>query len=220
MKHSLYGEQELIKYLEWPMESLGIFLDSTVLEKKVLSIPNFLSIHYAISKHKQLSLWGITEHDFYRDRLISKPWANFEVGADEALFKEAQERISKFDEFGSGLLRFTKSGQFIDRYRGVHRESMWTLDFSYTSQFENELRAVMDLPLGDVGRELDWMTMEFSAPEQLDMVHPYLHLCARNPRYKFHHFSSFRGVVSLSGSAQLREELEHAIDYLEGVINE
>ena len=220
MTPSLYGEKDLIDYLQWPMKSLGIFLTPRVVDRKSISEENFFSIHYAFSQHKQLSLWGITEHSFYRGRLMSKPRSNDKSEVDEYIVGQVQSHLSTSEDFGSGLFRFTTGGELIDHHRGVHRESMWTLDFSYTSQFENELRGVLDLPLGNVSREFDWMTLEFSAPDTLDMVHPYLHLSARNPRYKFHHYGPFHGIVTVSGNGNLREDLEHAVDYLEGVITE
>lgn len=70
-------------------------------------------------------------------------------------------------------------------------------------------------------RDASWMTLEFSAPVDLDMFRTYLHLCARNPGYKFHHYDSHSGVIFLSGEERkIREDLQHAVDYLEGVINE
>lgn len=40
-----------------------------------------------------------------------------------------------------------------------HNTGHWTIDGSHTSQFENHLRAVVDLPLGDPGRRDRWTVM-------------------------------------------------------------
>jgi 5-(carboxyamino)imidazole ribonucleotide synthase len=40
-----------------------------------------------------------------------------------------------------------------------HNTGHWTLDGSHTSQFENHLRAVVDLPLGDPGAREPWTVM-------------------------------------------------------------
>lgn len=61
-----------------------------------------------------------------------------------------------------------------------------------------------------------------------DMYRPYLHLMARNPRLKFHHYrKEVRpgrkiGHVTLLGEdlVELMQEIDHAIDYLSGAIDE
>ena len=40
-----------------------------------------------------------------------------------------------------------------------HNTGHWTIDGAHTSQFENHLRAVLDLPLGDPGRAGSWTVM-------------------------------------------------------------
>jgi 5-(carboxyamino)imidazole ribonucleotide synthase len=105
----------------------------------------------------------------------------------------------------------------------------WTLEGSRTSQFEQHLRAILDLPLGDTS-----MTDEFSVmgnilgKEKTNMYRPYLHLMARNPSLKFHMYSKEVrpgrkiGHVNIIGKdlMHLRSEIEHAIDYMSGEIDE
>ena len=40
-----------------------------------------------------------------------------------------------------------------------HNTGHWTIDGAHTSQFENHLRAVLDLPLGDPERREPWTVM-------------------------------------------------------------
>ena len=182
----------------------------------------YLSIHFARSEHGQRAMWPIVSHSKYRGRLLTTPANALNGELREKVISRIQEILNTLSWHGSGLARFDDSGEFIDVVRGCQRESMWTLDTSITSQFENEVRSSFNLPLGDVSmRDVSWMTLEFSAPVELDMFRPYLHLCARNPGYKFHHYDAHRGVIFLSGKErEIREDLEHAVDYLEGVINE
>ncbi|NDC13533.1 MAG: hypothetical protein EBZ85_05330, partial [Actinobacteria bacterium] len=98
MTPSLYGEKDLIDYLQWPMKSLGIFLTTRVVDKKSISEENFFSIHYSFSQHKQLSLWGITEHSFYRGRLMSMPRNNDKAEADEYIVGQVQSQLSRSEE--------------------------------------------------------------------------------------------------------------------------
>ena len=218
----IFASEDLIGYLNWPLLSLGLHAETNISHAPDISKDSYLSINFARSQQGQRAIWPIVEHTFFRDRLKSSLATSLSEEISHRVLKQTQEIINTLTWNGSGITRFTVTGELIDITRGVQRESMWSLDHSTTSAFENAVRAVFDLPLGDVtSRDGSWMTLEFSAPHELDMFRPYLHLCARNPRYKFHHFDSHRGVVSLSGKAlNLQEDLEHAVEYLEGVIDE
>ena len=66
--------------------------------------------------------------------------------------------------------------------------------------------------------------------EKTDMYRPYLHLMARTPGLKFHHYRKEAkpgrklGHVTLLGDGdhlvELIQEVDHAIDYLSGAIDE
>ena len=43
-----------------------------------------------------------------------------------------------------------------------HNTGHWTIDGAHTSQFENHLRAVLDLPLGDPSARTPWTVMSKS----------------------------------------------------------
>jgi 5-(carboxyamino)imidazole ribonucleotide synthase len=105
----------------------------------------------------------------------------------------------------------------------------WTIDGSRTSQFEQHLRAILDLPLGDPTITSDYVVMgNIVGSGKTDMYRPYLHLMARNPSLKFHMYAKqvLPGVeighVNAMGNdlAELRSEIEHAIDYISGEIDE
>ena len=116
---------------------------------------------------------------------------------------------------------FDESGRFLNEFPGLTRESLWTLEFAYTSHFENALRAAHDLPLGSVDLiKGPWYLLEFQAPSHLDMFKPYLHLFAHDPRYRIMKLSEFTGFVALAGDGDLISSAEHAVDYLEGIIDE
>jgi 5-(carboxyamino)imidazole ribonucleotide synthase len=64
--------------------------------------------------------------------------------------------------------------------------------------------------------------------EKTDMYRPYLHLMARNPDLKFHHYKKEVrkgrkiGHVTAVGEnlLQLTHDVQHARDYMSGVIDE
>ena len=105
----------------------------------------------------------------------------------------------------------------------------WSIDASRTSQFEQHLRAILDLPLGDPSMTNDYAVMgNIVGKNKTDMYRPYLHLMARNPSLKFHMYSKQVrpglevGHINAFGKdlAELQSEIEHAVDYMSGEIDE
>ena len=110
-----------------------------------------------------------------------------------------------------------------------HNSGHWTIDGSRTSQFEQHLRAILDLPLGDPAMTAGFAVMaNILGGEKTDMYRPYLHLMARNPQLKFHQYKKEVrkgrkiGHVTAVGEnlLELTEIAEHARDYMSGVIDE
>ena len=110
-----------------------------------------------------------------------------------------------------------------------HNSGHWTIEGARTSQFEQHLRAVLDLPLGDPTMTAPFAVMgNILGGEKTDMYRPYLHLMARNPGLKFHQYrKEVRkgrkiGHVTVVGEnlLELTEVAEHARDYMSGEIDE
>jgi 5-(carboxyamino)imidazole ribonucleotide synthase len=110
-----------------------------------------------------------------------------------------------------------------------HNSGHWTIDGSVTSQFEQHLRAILDLPLGDTSMTSKYAVMgNVLGGDKQDMYRPYLHLLARSPKLKIHQYRKEVkpgrkiGHVTLLGEnlVELTTEVQHAIDYMSGVIDE
>lgn len=110
-----------------------------------------------------------------------------------------------------------------------HNSGHWTIDGAVTSQFENHLRAVLDLPLGDPRARAPWTVMvNVLGGDYPDMYHPYLHVMARDPGVKVHMYGKDVkpgrkvGHVTVCGDDldDVRERARHAADYLRGDITE
>ena len=110
-----------------------------------------------------------------------------------------------------------------------HNSGHWTIDGSRTSQFEQHLRAILDLPLGDPAMTAGYAVMaNILGGEKTDMYRPYLHLMARNPQLKLHQYKKEVrkgrkiGHVTAVGEnlLELTEIAEHARDYMSGEIDE
>ena len=105
----------------------------------------------------------------------------------------------------------------------------WSIEGSRTSQFEQHLRAILDLPLGDPTMLNDYAVMgNIVGKNKTDMYRPYLHLMARNPSLKFHMYSKEvqpgREVGHINALGldllELKDEIQHALDYMSGDVDE
>jgi 5-(carboxyamino)imidazole ribonucleotide synthase len=110
-----------------------------------------------------------------------------------------------------------------------HNSGHWTIDGAVTSQFENHLRAVLDLPLGDPRARARWTVMvNVLGGDYPDMYHAYLHVMARDPGVKVHMYGKEVkpgrkvGHVTVCGDDldDVRERANHAAAYLRGSITE
>ncbi|MBT9257935.1 5-(carboxyamino)imidazole ribonucleotide synthase [Phycicoccus sp. MAQZ13P-2] len=110
-----------------------------------------------------------------------------------------------------------------------HNSGHWSMDGAVTGQFEQHLRAVLDLPLGSPRPRSPWTVMANVLGGDYPELYPaYRHVMARDPDAKVHLYG--KGVrpgrkighVNVSGDdlADLRERAGHAADYLQGVVTE
>jgi 5-(carboxyamino)imidazole ribonucleotide synthase len=110
-----------------------------------------------------------------------------------------------------------------------HNSGHWSIDGAVTSQFEQHLRAVLDLPLGDTSARAPWTVMGNVLGGDHPQLYPtYRHLLARDPGLKIHLYG--KGVrpgrkighVNVSGADldDLRARASHASDFLQGVITQ
>jgi 5-(carboxyamino)imidazole ribonucleotide synthase len=110
-----------------------------------------------------------------------------------------------------------------------HNSGHWSIEGAVTSQFEQHLRAILDLPLGSPEMNHKYAVMgNVLGGDKTDMYRPYLHLMARNPHLHFHQYKKEVrkgrkiGHVTACGDdlLHLTQEVQHARDYMSGVIDE
>ncbi|WP_226344368.1 5-(carboxyamino)imidazole ribonucleotide synthase [Agilicoccus flavus] len=110
-----------------------------------------------------------------------------------------------------------------------HNSGHWSIDGAVTSQFEQHLRAVLDLPLGSTTPRARWTVMgNVLGGEYPELYGTYKHLLARDPGLKMHLYG--KGVrpgrkighVNVCGDdlGDLRARAAHACDYLRGTVTE
>ncbi len=113
-----------------------------------------------------------------------------------------------------------------------HNTGHWSIDGAVTSQFENHLRAVLDLPLGSPAARAPYTVMVNvlgGDPEiTADMHRGLLHCMARDPGLRVHFYGKSVqpgrkiGHVTAYGDdlEETRERARHAAAYLTGTIDE
>lgn len=110
-----------------------------------------------------------------------------------------------------------------------HNSGHWSMDGAVTGQFEQHLRAVLDLPLGSPRPREPWTVMaNVLGGDYPDLYPTYRHIMARDPEARVHLYG--KGVrpgrkighVNVSGTDldDLRERAGHAADYIRGVVTE
>ena len=110
-----------------------------------------------------------------------------------------------------------------------HNSGHWSIEGAVTSQFENHLRAVLDLPLGSPAlRAPNAVMVNVLGGDIPDLYAAYKHILARDPHLKVHLYGKEVrpgrkiGHVTLLGERvdDLLERGRHAADYITGTIDE
>jgi 5-(carboxyamino)imidazole ribonucleotide synthase len=108
-----------------------------------------------------------------------------------------------------------------------HNTGHWTIDGAVTSQFENHLRAVLDLPLGDPIARAPWTVMVNILGGSAPTLHDgYPHVLARDPAVRVHLYGKEVrpgrkvGHVTAYGSDldAVRERARHAAHWFQGTL--
>lgn len=110
-----------------------------------------------------------------------------------------------------------------------HNSGHWGIEGAVTSQFENHLRAVLDLPLGSPAMHAPFAVMvNILGGDVGNLQSAYRHVLARDPGLKVHLYGKQvrpgRKVGHVTVVGHDYEELlargRHAADYFSGVVNE
>jgi 5-(carboxyamino)imidazole ribonucleotide synthase len=107
-----------------------------------------------------------------------------------------------------------------------HNTGHWSIDGAVTSQFENHLRAVLDLPLGSPRARSRWTVMVNILGGVGDLVDGYPHVQARDPGIRVHLYGKEVrpgrkvGHVTAYGDdlAEVRERARHAAGWFAGTV--
>ena len=205
-----------------------------VLIERPLDFDYEITVMVARSPHGQASTWSPTI-DMKKDGIsvmTITPVPKLSHDLSERVQKIAIEIAEISGVVGVAAVEILVKGEeiFINNLvMGTHNSGLWTIDGARTSQFEQHLRAVLDLPLGDPTMTAPIaVTGNLVAGKKANMYRPYLHLMARTPALKFHQYGNEvsrghkAGHITLLGESleDLTNEIQHAIDYVSGEIDE
>ncbi len=208
--------------------------NSKLLIEELIDFDYEIAVMVARSPHGQATSWAPTQtiqEDGICTMTIS-PAPHLSVALSEKAQKLALEVAAVVGVVGVMAVEFFVKGEelFINELAmRPHNSGHWTIDGSLTCQFEQHLRAVLDLPLGDPSMTAPLAVMgNVLGGDKPDMYRPYLHLMARTPALKFHHYKKEVrpgrkiGHVTMVGEnlVELTQEVQHALDYMSGEVDE
>ena len=205
-----------------------------LLIEELVDFDSEIAVMVARSPHGQASTWAPTQtiqEDGICTRTIT-PAPSISSGISEkasALALRIAERVGLVGVMAVEM--FVKGDRLFINELAMrpHNSGHWTIEGSVTSQFEQHLRAILDLPLGDPSMTASFAVMgNILGGDKRDMYRPYLHLMARNPELKVHQYmKEVRpgrkiGHVNAIGEdlLHLEELIVHARDYMSGEIDE
>jgi 5-(carboxyamino)imidazole ribonucleotide synthase len=208
--------------------------NGTLLVEELINFDAEIAVMVARSPHGQATSWTPTETvqvDGICTMTIS-PATSISSDVAESAQRLALEVANEVGVVGvMAIEMFVKGGELFINELAMrpHNSGHWTIEGSRTSQFEQHLRAILDLPLGDPEMTSRYAVMgNILGGEKTNMYRPYLHLMARNPDLKFHQYQKEVrlgrkiGHVTALGDdlVQLITDVQHARQYMSGEIDE
>jgi 5-(carboxyamino)imidazole ribonucleotide synthase len=187
----------------------------------------------ARSPHGQAAAWPVVE-TVQVDGICREVVAPAPIAEDHALAAQqaALDVAKTLDVVGVMAVEMfdTPDGVVVNELAmRPHNSGHWTIDGSVTSQFEQHLRAVLDLPLGSTAMTGPKAVMaNVLGGDHPDMYAPYLHCMARDPALRIHMYGKTVvpgrkiGHVTVVGDDvdDLLDRARHAAAYLTGEITE
>jgi len=205
-----------------------------LLVEELIEFDYEMAVMVARSPHGQATTWAPTQ-TIQKDGICVmtvSPAPHLTASVSEKAQRLALDIASEVGVVGVMAVEMFVKGDnlFINELAmRPHNSGHWTIEGSHTSQFEQHLRAVLDLPLGDPSMTAPVAVMgNVLGGNKTDMYRPYLHLMARTPALHFHQYKKDVrpgrkiGHVTLLGKdlVELTQEVQHAVDYMNGEIDE
>jgi 5-(carboxyamino)imidazole ribonucleotide synthase len=211
-----------------------IAINPQLLIEELVDFDSEIAVMVARSPHGQASTWAPTQ-TIQENGICTRTVTPAARVSPEVLEKASALALTIAERVGlvgvMAVEMFVKGDQLFINELAMrpHNSGHWTIEGSVTSQFEQHLRAILDLPLGDPSMTAPYAVMgNILGGDKSDMYRPYLHLMARNPELKVHQYmKEVRpgrkiGHVNAVGEdlLHLEELIVHARGYMNGEIDE
>ena len=193
-----------------------------------------LSAQVARSPHGQMVAYPVVQ-TVQEDGMCSEviaPAPNLSDARSAEAQNIAMQIADKLDVVGMLAVELFDTGTEIlvnELAMRPHNSGHWSIDGAVTSQFENHVRAVLDLPLGNPAPVATWTVMvNVIGGDYPDMYAAFKHCMARDPGLRIHMYGKeVRPGRKIGHVTVLSEDLDdalrrahHAADYLRGTIQE
>ncbi|HMU36495.1 MAG TPA: 5-(carboxyamino)imidazole ribonucleotide synthase [Marmoricola sp.] len=168
---------------------------SALLAEELVDFRRELSALIARSPSGQVAAWPVvqtTQRDSICHEVIA-PAPDLDPALSDQALQIAMTICGELDVVGVMAVELfeTTDGRVLVNELAMrpHNTGHWTQDGAVTSQFENHLRAVLDLPLGAPQARTPWTVMVNilgGAQEAGQLYDGYLHTMAKDPQLKVH----------------------------------
>jgi 5-(carboxyamino)imidazole ribonucleotide synthase len=213
--------------------------DGTLLLEERVPFVRELAVLAARSPSGQVAVWPVVQtvqvDGICREVIAPAPGLDDAVAGEAALV--AARLAGELDVTGVFAVEGFELAADGDRPRFLvnelamrpHNCGHWTIEGSVTSQFEQHLRAVLDLPLGAVtARDPVTVMVNVLGGGHPDLYPAYRHVLARDPGLHVHLYGKAVrpgrkiGHVTVSGDDldDLLARARHAADYIAGTVLE
>ncbi|MDQ1604791.1 MAG: 5-(carboxyamino)imidazole ribonucleotide synthase [Actinomycetota bacterium] len=206
--------------------------DEPLLAEERVDFERELAVLVARSPHGQAAVWPVVE-TVQVDGVCREVLAPAAVTEEHAVAaQQAALRIAEgLDVHGVLAVEMfdTTGGVLVNELAmRPHNSGHWTIEGARTSQFEQHLRAVLDLPLGDTRMSARQVAMSNVLGCDIeDMYGGYLHCLAHDPGIRIHMYGKavrpgrkVGHVTALGDDAEdVRARAVHAAAFLRGDID-
>ncbi|MEJ5913407.1 5-(carboxyamino)imidazole ribonucleotide synthase [Pseudokineococcus sp. 1T1Z-3] len=217
--------------------------DGPLLVEEAVDFRRELAVLVARSPSGQVAAWPVVE-TVQRGGVCHEVTAPAPGLDDDVAARAVDAALRVAGELGTtGVLAVecfeTRDGRVLVNELAMrpHNSGHWTQDGAATSQFEQHLRAVLDLPLGSPRARAPWTVMvnvlgsarpDRAAEDPAAMYGSYLHVMARDPEVKVHLYGKGVRVGRKLGHVtawgedldDVRARARHAAAFVAGEIDE
>lgn len=167
----------------------NLFEQDLILEKRV-PFEREVSVIVARNGLGEVTTWPLCENK-HKDGILTTTIVPAKASdLDEQTVDYAKQLAEALNYVGVLVIEFfqTQDAVFVNEMAPrVHNSGHWSIEGSYTSQFENHLRAGLNLPLGSTGMAgmaamLNWIGAFPEGILSINEEHLYWHIYGKEPR--------------------------------------